>query len=150
MFSRLEGLGAERGGSLWQETCFLRWAWRASCYLHEHPISRSRRAHLQRNHAYFNYFTPKMVEPLGRKSFAQSPGHHVSRRLDFPTPASVLRAAPLTDDSILCREVFQKLECVLGIKGKGRRKETQALGVSSGTFSLVDDPGAEFSIRLIG
>ena len=74
----------------------------------------------------------------------------MSRRLDFPTPASVLRAAPLTDDSILCREVFQKLECVLGIKGKGRRKETQALGVSSGTISLVDHPGAEFSVRLIG
>ena len=69
-----------------------------------------------------------MVEPLGRKSFAQSPGHHVSRRLDFPTPASVLRAAPLTDDSILCREVFQKLEYALEIKGKGKEKGDTSLG----------------------
>ena len=29
----------------------------------------------------------------------------------FPTPASVLRAAPLTDDSTLSRVVFQKLVC---------------------------------------
>ena len=29
----------------------------------------------------------------------------------FPTPASVLRAAPLTDDSTLCRVVLQKLVC---------------------------------------
>ena len=102
---------------------------------------------MQRNHT---YFAPKMVEPLGWESFAQSPGHHVSQRLDFPTPASVLRAAPLTGDSTLGRVVFQKLVCP-GDKGfvRGKRKETQALGVSSGTFPLVDDPEAEFSMRLI-
>ena len=96
--SRLEGLGADRGGSMWQEMCFLRWTWRTSSYLHEHPISISRWAHLQRNHT---YFTPKMVESRGWKSFSRSPGHHMSCRLDFPTPVSVLKAAPLTDDSIL-------------------------------------------------
>ena len=45
----------------------------------------------------------------------------------FPTPASVLRAAPLTDDSTLCRVVFQKLECILGIKGKGEEKGDPSL-----------------------
>ena len=63
----------------------------------------------------------------------------------FPTPASVLRAAPLTGDSTLGRVVFQKLVCP-GDKGfvRGKRKETQALGVSSGTFPLVDDPEQSF------
>ena len=36
----------------------------------------------------------------------------------FPTPASVFRAAPLTDDSTLCRVAFQKLVCP-GDKGLG-------------------------------
>ena len=71
---------------------------------------------------------PKYVEPLGWKALHGHLGHHVSPRLDFPTPASVLRAAPLTDDSTLCRVVFQKLGCVLGIKGKGEEKGDTSLG----------------------
>ena len=53
----------------------------------------------------------------------------------FPTPASIFRAAPLTDDSTLCRVVFQKLVCP-GDKGQGGREKRYKPGV----FLLAHSP----------
>ena len=122
LVSKLEGLGADRAGSMWQETCSLWWTWRASCYLHERPIYRSRWAQLQRNHT---YFTPKMVEPLGWKSFAWSPGHRVSPISQLQPPSLGLPHWQMIAPSA---EWCSKNWCVLGIKGKGEEKRNPSLG----------------------
>ena len=114
--------GGSQGRQSWeQEMCSLRWTWRASCYLHEHPISRSRWVHLQRNHA---YFTPKMVEPLGWENFAWSPGHHMSPISQLQPPSSGLPHWQMIAPSA---EWCSKNWCVLGIKDKGEEKRDTSL-----------------------
>ena len=123
--SRLFSLKTEGSRGRWswkQEMCSLRWSWRASCYLQEHPISRSRWAQLQKNHA---HFTPKMVEPLGWKSFARSPGHRVS-----PISPLQLLSLGLPHWQMIApsAEWCSKNWCVLGIKGKREEKRDPSLG----------------------
>ena len=111
---------------MWQETCFLRWTWRASCYLHEHPISRSRPTCRETTPTsttsppkWWSLWAGKALHgPLGTICPICWISQLQPLSLGLPHWQMIAPSA----------EWCSKNWCVLGIKGKGEEKRNPSLG----------------------